>query len=79
MPADVKVVKVALVDGTVGVEEVKSEELRMKSEEWAGADNPLTGRLRGAFDLNGQPRSSLQRGMNIVRGADGSVHKIVKR
>ena len=55
---------------TVGMEEVESEELRMKSEEWAGAEY---------YDLNGRRFAKPQKGMNIVRSADGSVRKIVKR
>ena len=58
------------------------DEVKEKGEEGksgAGANNPPTGGVRGAFDLSGQQRSSLQRGVNIVRSADGSVRKIVKR
>ena len=50
--------QLTLLEKTTGVEEV-SEELRGKSEESAGADNPLTGGLRGTFDLSGRkPQTS---------------------
>ena len=65
--AGVNFIRFTLADGTVGVEEVKSE--RVRSEESAGA----------VYDLNGQHHSSLQRGVNIVRSANGKTRKVVVR
>ena len=66
LSANVKAINISL-DGTVGVEEVKSE--RVKSEECAGA----------VYDVNGQQRLSMHRGVNIVRSRNGRTRKVFLR
>lgn len=59
---------VADTDITTGIGDGVKEK---RGEEKSGAG--------AVYDISGQKHSSLQRGMNIVRGADGNVRKIVKR
>ena len=59
-----KIVALTEEEIATAVREVKEK----GHEERAGAENPPTGELRGAFDLNGQRRSSMQRGLFILNG-----------
>ena len=35
--------------------------------------------VKATYSLDGSVRSTMQRGLNIVRMADGTVHKIIKK
>ena len=63
--SNVKAISFALADGTTGI----NDERGMMNDEQVGA----------VYDLNGQRVSGLRKGVNIVRCADGTTKKVVKR
>ena len=56
---------VALTDEEIATD---IKEKREEEKSGAGANNPPTGGLRGAFDLNGQRQMSPKRGVHIIGG-----------
>jgi len=43
------------------------------------ADEPADGKIESIYDINGSRRSSLQRGINIIRMSDGTTKKVVAK
>ena len=41
------------------------------------ADEPADGKIESIYDINGSRRSSLQRGINIIRMSDGTTKKVM--